>query len=225
MKLLALASVLVYIVACVAATPSHTHHDTPLPIVFRADTRELIGFRFANPTTVSRAIQIINAAHPDEAAMCLYGYAQDTTFLAPLFMDRSDSLTVYRKIAIVDSIEAANVDLAGTYFVSYEDGIACNPNKRLIAIAHSHPTVRISLFPEPCDHSDLDAIFTHVKEEKYWFSLVFCSNSNSLLWADGRRFIFYFGGEENNSNFDSNGVDNSFVDHYIKMIESIPNFN
>lgn len=213
-----------YSVACVT-TPTYTHHITPLPIVVRADTREFIGFRFADTISVNRVIQIIMVAHPSEAAMCLYGYAQDTIFLAPKFMNPLDSIEIYRKIAIIDSVEIADVDKVGSTFILYEDGVACDPNKRLIAIAHSHPTT-VFQPPESCNHSDLDAIFIHMKEQKYWFSLVFCAHANSLLWADGRRKIFYFVESKNNS--DSNfGVDNYLPDNYINMMKSIRilNFN
>ena len=97
--------------------------------------------------------------------------------------------------------------------------MACDPNERLIAIAHSHPMHRYG----DCDHSDIDAIFQHAKEQKYWFSLVFCVGNNSIMWADGRRLTFGFSKSKNNS--DSGGVDNSFSDDYIKMMENIPNFN
>ena len=155
----------------------------------------------------------------------MYGYAQDTTYMTPRFLNRLDSVRVDKKIAIVDSGEIANIDLAGPNYVTYVDGVACDYNKRLIAISHSHPGSTAYSLPTKCDHSDLDAIFTHIKEQKYWFSLVFCPYANSLLWADGRRLIFEFGQAENNSNSNGGGVDNSFSDHYIRMMERIKNFN
>ena len=223
MKLLSLILVLVYSVACVTATSSP--RITLLPTVTRADTREFIGFRFADSIVVNRIVEIILVMHPSEAAMCLYGYAQDTTYLTPMFMNPLDSVRTYVKIAIIDSVEAANIKQAGSTFVTYEDGVACDPNERLIALAHSHPTILRPI--NSCNHSDLDALFTHAKEQKYWFSLVFCPYSNSLMWADGRTATFGYGESKNNFDFESesDGVDNSLLDDYIKMMENMLNFN
>jgi len=217
-KLLILILFLASVVACGSVS---THSTTPIPTVIRADTRKFIGFRFATRAVVNRAVQLMIAARQHEAAMCLYGFAQDTTYLIPRFMNPLDSVRVDRKIAIVDSVNVANIEQSGTNFIKYIDGIACDPDERLIAVAHSHPMVQRG----NCDHSDIDAIFQHAKEQKYWFSLVFCLTNSSIMWADGRRLTFSFSKSENNSDFDSGGVDNSFSDDYIKMMENIPNFN
>jgi hypothetical protein len=136
-------------------------------------------------------------------------------------MNPLDSVRIDRKIAIVDSVDVANVKQSGTNFVTYVNGVACDHHERLIAITHSHPMAQRG----NCDHSDTDAIFQHAKEQKYWFSLVFCLSNNSILWADGRRHTFGFSKSKNNSDSESGGVDNSFSDDYIKMMENIPNFN
>ena len=217
MQLLSLALVLVYVVACAPHTPS----GPPLPTVIRADTRDFIGFRFATTTAVDRALEIVKAARQNEAAICLYGFAQDTIYLAPQFMNPLDSVRVDKKIAIIDSVAVANVDKTGTNFVTYIDGVACDPNERLIAVAHSHPLFQFGR----CDHSDMDAIFHHVKEQKYWFSLVFCLTNSSLMWADGRRLTFDYGKSKNNYNSESGGVDNYLLNDYIKMMENMLNFN
>lgn len=217
MKLLSLALVLVYVVACAPHAPP----GILMPTVIRADTRHFVGFRFTTRTVVNRALQIVRAAWPNETAMCLYGFAQDTIYLTPQFMNPLDSVRVDKKIAIIDSVTAANVEKTGTNFVTYIDGVACDPNERLIAVAHSHPMPQFG----NCDHSDTDAIFQHAKEQKYWFSLVFCYNSNSIMWADGRRIIFGYRKSKNNSNSKSGGVDNYLLDDYIKMMENMLNFN
>lgn len=208
---------------CIACTGGYvqqfTNYIVKIPTVSRADTRLFIGMRFADTIPISITMNRILDALPNETALCLYGYSQDTTFIESDFLNPLDSSRVDRKIAIVDSVWPANIEQSGPHFLIYTDRIACLPHLRLIGVVHSHP-----LSIKGCDHSDFDALFTHSKEEKYWFSLVFCPHNNNLLWADGRRITFKLKRVERNSNSGDGRVDNSSSNHYINILERMSIF-
>lgn len=186
--MLAAVSLLVLIVAYIAVTPQSTKHWSPLPTIVKADTRLFIGLRYQDSVDVATTLKIIKEALPNEVGMCLYGFAIDTTVQV---RDRMSGDIVEKdvKIAVIDSVVRANVDSAGLNFVSYTDGVACDPNKKLIAKAHTHPTT----FPfERCEPSIPDVLFAFHTGPKYWFTLVMCPGRNNILWSDGRRFEFSF---------------------------------
>lgn len=190
MKSMTLAAFVIYFIAC-SAPPSQTHHSTPLPLSVRADTRNFVLLRFdTTKVTADQLRAVVVAGLPNEVSMCFYGYAKDTTYITfhrdgPI---TGDSVEVTKKIAIVDSMAPANIKSSNPVSVFYKDGIACDPNPKLIGIGHTHPLQ--NPYGRGCDHSRLDALFGHNKQTKYWFMIVFCSFGHNILWADGRRSIF-----------------------------------
>jgi hypothetical protein len=185
-----LAAVAIYFVAC-TVQPTQTHHSTPLPLSIRADTRNFVGLTFDTTKVNAEQLRaVVVAALPNETSMCFYGYAKDTTYTAfrrdgPI---TGDSVEVTRKIAVIDSMAPSNIKSSNPISIFYKDGIACDPNPRLIGIGHTHPLQNSRM--GPCDHSRVDTLFGHGQQTKYWFMMVFCSFGHSVLWADGRRVTF-----------------------------------
>jgi len=138
------------------------------------DTRNFIGVKFEDSTLVIEALSIFKKSLPNESAICLYGMYRDTV------IGDADL-----KMAVVDEIKPTKMSESSPTHIMYEDGIACKSDKRLIGIAHSHPLARWG-----CDHSVNDAVFMFSQGTKYWFSIVFCPRSVSILWSDGRRYVY-----------------------------------
>lgn len=190
MKLITLAIAAIYFIAC-TAQPAQTHHSTPLPLSIRADTRNFVALRFnTNKVSAAQLRAVVVAALPNETAMCFYGYAKDTTYMAVRRTGPTtrDIVEVTKKIAVIDSMAPSNIKSSNPVSIFYENGIACDSNPRLIGIGHTHPLQDPRM--GPCDHSQPDALFGHNRQTKYWFMIVFCSFGQNILWADGRRSIF-----------------------------------
>ena len=169
---------LVYVAACGIAT------SLPLSTVERLDTRNIIGFRFANSILIDYTVEMIKAALPNEVALCYTGFISDTTFYARESRYSADTTEITRQLVIITGASEANVEEAGPRYLNYVDETACDDVPDLIAIAHSH----LSVGPyDHCDHSNLDAIFNHKKQTKYVMSFVWCRYGVGILWADGRR--------------------------------------
>lgn len=187
MKLMTFAALAIYFVAC-TATPSQTHHSTPLPLSVRADTRNFVLLRFDTTKVTGEQLRVVaTTALPNEVSMCFYGYAKDTTYMAlrPSSPTTGDTVEVTKQIAIIDSMAPTNIAASSPRSLFYKDGIACDPNPRLIGMGHTHPLQ--GPYGSGCDHSRPDALFSHNKQTKYWFMVVFCRFGHSILWADGRR--------------------------------------
>ena len=156
-----------------------------LPIVQRLDTRNIVGFRFADSILIKYTAAKMQAAFPLETALCYIGFIKDTTFFIKKFINPLDSVEITRQLVVITEVYEANIEETETTYVHYHNDIACDPNPNLIATIHSHPGVLAST---RCDHSDMDALFHHGKQAKYVMSFVWCAYSVGVLWADGRRW-------------------------------------
>lgn len=179
MKIWAAISMIVYVGACAIST------SLPLSTVERLDTRNIIGFRFADSMLVSYTAEVIRAALPNETSLCYTGFIRDTTFYARESRYSSDTTEITRQQVIITGASEANVEEAGPRYLNYVDEVACGDSPDLIATVHSHPTA--GPFSE-CTHSDTDAIFNHKKQTRYVMSFVWCPYGVGILWADGRRW-------------------------------------
>jgi len=173
---------LILVIGC-GSSISYTDHETPLPIVKRIDTTEFMATAFADSFLWTFVKNTIKEALPNETAFCFYGYAKDTTVTVVNSVTKIE-MQVPVKIAVIDSAAPARIDSSTDHNISYTDKIACLPDRRLVGIAHTHPlTPRGAL----CGHSHMDALYLHRMSMHFWFSMVFCRTSTSLLWQDGRR--------------------------------------
>lgn len=170
---------IVYVGACGIAT------SLPLSTVERLDTRNIIGFHFADPALIEYTAKVIKAALPNETSLCYTGFIKDTTYYSRESWESLDTIEVTRQLVIITGASPASIKDAGSDYIDYMDDTACNHEPDLIATMHSHPGG--SPF-ERCDHSDADALFNHKKQTKYVMSFVYCAYGIAILWADGRRW-------------------------------------
>lgn len=161
-----------------------------MPTVIRADTREFVTMRYEREIDIAYLWSLSQMALPNEVAFCLYGHAVDTTMVFTQLMS-GDTVSLPRKVAIIDSVYVANIKSATPTYVEFEDGIACDPNPRLIGTAHTHPDVPHPQMGGNCQHSVLDVLYAQSRGAEYWFTLVLCTWTHSLMWADGRVSQYY----------------------------------
>lgn len=159
-------------------------NNLPLSVTPRLDTQNITGFRF-EASILEYTKKIILAALPLETALCYTGFIKDTTYFIKQFMHPLDSTQVTKQLVVITGVTEANIKDTGSNYVTYHNNIACDYSPNLIATVHSHPNVNQS---SRCDHSDMDALFNHIKQTKYVMSFVWCAYSMGILWADGRRW-------------------------------------
>lgn len=190
-KKLVTAIALIVAAACsFVTTQEDTRPWTIIPTITRADTRHFIGMRYEREVDIAYLWSLSQVALPNEIAFCLYGHAVDTTLTITQFSD-GEQVELVRKIAVIDSVYVANIDEAAPTYVTFKDGIACDPDPRLIGTAHTHPYILHPQMGGRCTHSDLDVLYAQNRETEYWFTLVLCTWTHELMWADGRRLEYY----------------------------------
>ena len=192
-KFLTAISVILVAAACSFATVQEIDNRpwTQIPTVIRADTRDFTIMRYEREIDIIYLWSLSQIALPNEVAFCLYGHAVDTlmTFTT---VQGDEEIELTKKIAVIDSVHIANIKSATPRYVEFENGIACDPNPRLIGTAHTHPNVAHPLANQGrCTHSDLDVLYAQNRETEYWLTLVFCTWTHELMWADGRRLEYY----------------------------------
>lgn len=174
--------------------PSMALQEAPftatIPTISRADTRHFVNIRYARQIDISYIWSFSQTALPNEIAFCLYGHAADTTMIFTRFSD-GEQVELVRKIAVIDSVFIANIEIAAPTYIQFTGGIACDPNPRLIGTAHTHPNTVPPQMGGRCSHSDLDVLYAQNRETEYWFTLVLCTWTHELMWADGRRLEYY----------------------------------
>ena len=190
-KLLTAISLILIAAACSFVTVQEDIGPWTISTVTRADTREFVSMRYERQVDIVYLWTLSRLSLPNEVAFCLYGHAVDTlmTFRT---VQGDEEIELSRKVAIVDSVHVANIKSAAPKYVEFEDGIACDPNPRLIGTAHTHPNVlHPAMNQGRCTHSDLDVLYAQNRETEYWFTLVLCEWTHELMWADGRRLEYY----------------------------------
>lgn len=189
--LIAIAAIMV--AACSLSTMQEidTRPWTAISTIERADTRDFVGMRYEREVDIILLWTLSQLALPNEVAFCLYGHAVDTTMTFKQ-IDNDEEVDLDKKIAVIDSIAVANIAKATPTYVQFTDGVACDPDPRLIGTAHTHPNVPHPVFNTGrCTHSDMDVLYAQYRETEYWFTLVLCTWTHELMWADGRRLEYY----------------------------------
>ena len=188
-KFLTAISVIMVAAACSFVTVQEVDNRpwSTIPTVTRADTRDFAGMRYEREVDIIYLWTLSQLALPNEVAFCLYGHAVDTT-ITYRQVNTDEEIDLEKKIAVIDSVAIANIEEATPVYVQFTDGIACDPDPRLIGTAHTHPNVP---WGGRCTHSDLDVLYAQNRETEYWFTLVLCEYTHQLMWADGRRLDYY----------------------------------
>lgn len=165
---IAAAAVAVVLAGCAPARPL-------VPLVPRPDTRRIAGFVF-DTAAMHATLDILRAAFPREASVCLYGELRDTTIaLAPLTVVR---IRAARQAAADSASEVA-------VWLTREPRSGC-AGAQLIGHAHSHPG---AVWPIVCMQSPDDAgvIFADLR---LLFSISFCADGRrETMYQDGRRYL------------------------------------
>lgn len=147
---------------------------TLVPLVLRPDTRS-VGTIVLDSAALHGTLDVLQAALPNEGAVCLYGELGDTT----LYGEPRLALRIRRAMrAQADSVDRLHV------FFPEQPRTGCLPGG-LVGAAHSHPYAGE---PGPCTHSDPDArvLFT---DPRLLATLVFCGDGRGeVLLQDGRRW-------------------------------------
>lgn len=193
-----LVAIMIVAAACAFVTSAQEAPSTStIPTISRADTRNFVAMRYGREIDIIYLWAVSQTALPNETAFCLYGHAVDTTMTFTRFSD-GEQVELERKVAVIDSVFMANIEIATPTYVQFTDGIACDPNPRLIGTAHTHPNVPHPLANQGrCTHSYLDVLYAQNRETEYWFTLVLCTWTHELMWADGRRLEYYVRNPEN----------------------------
>lgn len=194
-KFLTAISVLMVAAACSFATVQEvdTRPWSTIPTIIRADTHDFVrdGMRYEREVDIIYMWTVSQLSLPNEVAFCLYGHAIDTT-MTYKSLDTGESVDIPKKIAIIDSVSIANIKEATPTYVTFTDGVACDSDPRLIGTAHTHPNVPHPVFNQGrCTHSDNDVLYAQHRKIEYWFTLVLCTWTHELMWADGRRVEYY----------------------------------
>ena len=183
-------AIMIAAAACAFVAVQEGPSTNTLQTVSRADTRLFVGMRYEREIDIAYLWTFSQAALPNEIAFCLYGHAVDTTMTFTRFSD-GENVEMIRQIAVIDSVSKANIEIATPTYVQFTEGVACDPNPRLIGTAHTHPNIPHPQLGGRCTHSDLDVLYAQNRETEYWFTLVLCTWTHELLWADGRRLEYY----------------------------------
>jgi len=153
----------------------------------RANTVTFVKAEFASDSILERANELLQSRHPNEGAVCFYGFARDT-IVAFNPINNPDTTQFFNgHVAVIDSVAEANIEQSNGSSISFVGNDACSSNPRLIGVSHSHP---LAVWPVACTHSDGDALYVHNSGTKYWFSVVVCPQRTEVMWADGRRWNF-----------------------------------
>lgn len=164
MRVLLLLLLLLLVFGCAGHTPF-----APVP---RPDTRRVVGI--AIDSAIGRgALEILQAALPNEGSVCFYGTARDTMLNGMVL-----------QLLVPAHVTPARQDSAGLFNVWYADRHAGCLGPELLGIAHSHP---YAAAPDACTHSDPDAYLLFAAREAL-FSIVFCGDGRlEVMYQDGRR--------------------------------------
>lgn len=157
--------------------------------VTRVDTSNFMGMAYSNPEVIDYLYSRSVEAYPNEAAFCIYGHVKDTMMMFSE-LETGEPTELVKKFAFIDSAGPANIKTATPKYVIFTDGVACDPHNQLIAFAHTHVNVPHPVQGGRCSHSDMDALYASVQQDQYWFTLVMCTWTHSLMWADGRRMEY-----------------------------------
>ncbi len=199
MKFLTAISVIMVAAACSFATVPEIDNRpwSEIPTITRADTRDFTGMRYEREVDIILMWTLSQLSLPNEVAFCLYGHAVDTT-MTFIQIGTDEEIELEKKIAVIDSIAVANIEEATPTYVKFVDGVACDPDPRLIGTAHTHPNVPHPVFNSGrCTHSNMDVLYAQHREEEYWLTLVLCTWTHEMMWADGRRFEYYVRNPQN----------------------------
>ncbi|HSE45222.1 MAG TPA: hypothetical protein VLA89_07820 [Gemmatimonadales bacterium] len=158
-----------------AATCSACHATSRLPLTLRPDTRPIEFVRF-DSTTMTQTMMILQAALPNETAVCYFGGLYDSTVV------REDGAHRAKVLHLVLAQEAV-ADSTDEYHVYYSKPWAGCPST-VVAIGHSHPYAGAGL----CTHSAPDANVLFLSP-RVLVSIVWCGDGRlEMLYQDGRRY-------------------------------------
>lgn len=149
-------------------------HGPLVPTTPRPDTRRIEIVRL-DSLAMSQTMQILQAALPNETAVCYLGRLYDSTVATP------DGPHNTRVLRLTHATEAIS-DSTDEYHVYYShSGAGCGID--VVAIGHSHPYAGGGL----CTHSVPDANVLFLAS-RILVSIVWCGDGRAqVMYQDGRR--------------------------------------